>query len=77
VLNGYDPKWKHDPSLFEYEFEDIELRFEEIFGWGFLELLKEYDGVFIDIEAVYERWEEWDGEGEFDASDLVKPYTYY
>lgn len=77
VLNGYDPKWKHDPSLFEYEFEDIEQRFEDLFGWGFLELLKEYDGVFIDVEAVYERWNDWDGEGEFDVSDLVKPYTYY
>lgn len=77
VLNGYDPNWKHDPSLFEYEFEDIEQRFEELFGWGFLELLKEYDGVFIDMEAVYERWNDWDGEGEFDVSDLVKPYTYY
>lgn len=77
VLNGYDPKWKHEPSLFEYEFEEIEQRFEELFGWGFVEMLKEYDGVFIDMEAVYERWNDWDGEGEFDVSDLVKPYNYY
>lgn len=77
VLNGYDPKWNHDGSLFDYELEEIEERFEEVFGWGFVGMLKEYDGVFIDMEAVYERWDDWDGEGEFDVSDLVKPYTYY
>lgn len=77
VLNGYDPKWNHDPSLFEYEYEEIEERFDEIIGWSFVKLLEEYDGVFIDTTAIVERYEEWDGEGNFDASDLVKPYTYY
>lgn len=76
VLNGYDPNWNHDPSMLEYEFEDMGRLFDEVIGWGFLNLLKEYDGVYINTEAMQERYQDWDGEGEFDTSDLVKPYNY-
>jgi hypothetical protein len=77
VLNGYDPKWNHDESIMDYQYEEFGGLLDCVVGFSFLEMLKEYDGVFIDMAALNERYEEWDGEGEFDVSDLVKPYTYY
>ena len=76
VLNGYDPNWNHDYSMLDWQNEDGNSMIDEIIGFDFLELLKEHDGVFIDTAAIQERYMEWDGEGDFNVSDLVKPYNY-
>lgn len=76
VLNGYDPKWKHDCSLLDWEFDGMGGLIDSVIGYGFQEMLKEYDGVFVDMATLYERYKEWDGEGNLDTTDIVKPYNY-
>jgi hypothetical protein len=76
VLNGYDPNWNHDESIMDYQYEEFGGLLDCVVGYSFLEMLKEYDGAFIDMAALNERYEEWDGEGDFDASGIVKPFNY-
>ena len=81
VLNGYDPKGKAGLSMLDDgpEWDDgyHELWFDDLIGWDFEKMLKKYDGVFVDIAAIEERHENWDGEGKLDVSDLVKPFDYF
>lgn len=79
VLNYYDWRNNADPCLFDWgpEWDDDGAFFECFFEYRCIELLKEYDGVFIDMEAVHERWNDCDDKSKFDASDLVKPWKYF
>lgn len=80
VWKYYDWRGDVDPCLFDWgpDWDDGGgVSFGEFFDWSVLKLLKKYDGVFIDMEAAHERWNDCDDKSKFDVSDLVKPWKYF
>ena len=47
-----------------------------LFNYEIVDALKKYDGIFIDMREYKKRYDEWDGKGRFDISDLIENVFY-
>lgn len=69
---------KYGNSLTSYLFGDEGTLIGDVLGRDWIKLLRDYDGVFIDVKTLYDRYEDLDEDSgeELDTTDIVKPFNY-